>query len=113
MYFIVEDDPSVADALESLLSGAGLQVCVFASAEELIHTASSLKPDDTMIVDLGLPGMSGGELVRHLEKCGTTPRVIAISGKSSRTIARETEGLGDLKILRKPPAADWLEAITA
>jgi FixJ family two-component response regulator len=112
MYFIVEDDASVADALESLLSGAGLPVCVFASAEELIHSAS-LKPEDTMIVDLGLPGMSGSELVRHLEKAGATPRVIAISGKSSRTIARETEGLSDLKILRKPPAADWLEAITA
>ena len=112
MYFIVEDDASVADALESLLSGAGLPVRVFASAEELIHSAS-LKPEDTMIVDLGLPGMSGSELVRHLEKAGATPRVIAISGKSSRTIARETEGLGGLKILRKPPAADWLEAITA
>lgn len=112
MYFIVEDDPSVADALESLLSGAGLSVRIFSSAEELIHTASP-KPEDTMIVDLGLPGMSGGELVRHLEKAGSTPRVIAISGKSSRTIARETEGLGGLKILRKPPAADWLEAITA
>jgi FixJ family two-component response regulator len=112
MYFIVEDDASVADALESLLSGAGHAVRIFSSAEELIHTASP-KPEDTMIVDLGLPGMSGGELVRHLEKAGSTPRVIAISGKSSRTIARETEGLGDLKILRKPPAADWLEAITA
>lgn len=112
MYFIVEDDASVADALESLLSGAGLPVRVFATAEEFIHTAD-FESDDTMIVDLGLPGMSGGELVRHLEKTGTTPRVIAISGKSSRTIARETEGLGDLKILRKPPAADWLEAITA
>ncbi|MCM5558194.1 response regulator [Pleomorphomonas sp. JP5] len=112
MYIIVEDDPSVADALESLLSGAGLPVRVFASAEELIHSAPPT-PEDTMIVDLGLPGMSGGELVRHLEKAGATPRVIAISGKSSRTIARETEGLAAVKILRKPPAADWLEAITA
>lgn len=112
MYMIVEDDPSVADALESLLSGAGLPVCVFSSAEEFIHHATPT-PEDTMIVDLGLPGMSGGELVRHLEKAGTNPKVIAISGKSSRTIARETEGLSAFKILRKPPAADWLEAITA
>lgn len=112
MYIIVEDDPSVADALESLLSGAGLPVRVFASAEEFIHSAAP-GAEDTMIVDLGLPGMSGGELVRHLEKAGANPKVIAISGKSSRTIARETEGLSDLKILRKPPSADWLEAITA
>jgi Response regulator len=54
MYIIVEDDPSVADALESLLSGAGLPVRVFASAEEFIHSAS-LTAEDTMIVDLGLP----------------------------------------------------------
>ncbi|WP_237152027.1 response regulator [Oryzibacter oryziterrae] len=112
MYFVVEDDPAVADALESLLEGAGLEVCVFGSAEELMRNGLP-KANDTMIVDLGLPGMSGGELVRRLGKVGAAPRVIAISGKSSRTIAREVEGINDIKILRKPPSADWLEAITA
>jgi FixJ family two-component response regulator len=112
MFFIVEDDPAVADALESLLAGAGFSVRVFASAEDMIQQGAP-SSEDTMIVDLGLPGMSGGELVRRLEKAGQNPKVIAISGKSSRTIARETEGLSHLKILRKPPSADWLEAITA
>jgi FixJ family two-component response regulator len=112
MFFIVEDDAAVADALESLLVGAGLDVRVFSTAEELIGSAHPA-PEDTMIVDLGLPGMSGGELVRRLEKTGPVPKVIAISGKSSRTIARETEGLPRITVLRKPPSADWLEAITA
>lgn len=112
MFLVVEDDPSVADALESLLTGAGYDVRVFATAEELIR-ACAPAADDTMIIDLGLPGMSGGELVRRLEKSGHIPKVIAISGKSSRTIAREIEGLPNIKVLRKPPSADWLEAITA
>lgn len=112
MFLIVEDDAAVADALESLLVGAGYDVRVFSTAEDLIHDCQP-SDADTMIVDLGLPGMSGGELVRRLEKGGHVPKVIAISGKSSRTIARETEGLTHLKILRKPPSADWLEAITA
>lgn len=112
MFLIVEDDPAVADALESLLTGAGLDVRVFSTAEELIQDCVP-RDDDTMIVDLGLPGMSGSELVRRLWKTGHAPKTIAISGKSSRTIARETEGLGNIRVLRKPPSADWLEAITA
>lgn len=112
MFFVVEDDPGVADALESLLTGAGLDVRVYSTAEDLIQDREP-GVGDTMIVDLGLPGMSGSELVRRLSRSGHAPRTIAISGKSSRTIARETEGLDNIIVLRKPPSADWLEAITA
>lgn len=109
-FLIIEDDQAVADALEALLSGAGHETRVFASAEQLLAAGPPVS-QDTVVVDLGLPGISGATLVRWLNALSTPPRVVVISGKSSSTIQRETSGFSTCRVLRKPPAADWLEAI--
>lgn len=109
-YYIVEDDTAVADALKALLSATGQDVRIFASAELLIET-SVPGVGDTVIVDLGLPGMSGAELVQWLESLQPSPRVFLISGKSSRVIERETRSIPAVRVLRKPPQADWFETI--
>jgi FixJ family two-component response regulator len=66
---------------------------------------------DTVVVDLGLPGISGSRLLAWLGALAVRPRVFVISGKSSGTIARETEHVPQFPVLRKPPAADWLDII--
>ncbi|WP_210215586.1 response regulator [Mongoliimonas terrestris] len=109
-YFIVEDDPSVADALKGLLAAAGFDVRAYGSAEAFLK-AGPPNGDDTVVIDLGLPGMSGAALLRHLGDRADPPRLVAISGKSSRVIEREMRGLNPVPVLRKPPAADWFEAI--
>ena len=90
MYIIVEDDPSVADALESLLSGAGLPVRVFASAEEFIHSAS-LTAEDTMIVDLGLPGKPGLAVLREWRAAANRVPVLILTARDGW--AERVEGL--------------------
>ncbi len=109
-FLIVEDDSAVADSLEALLRGAGHDTRVFRSGEEFI-AAGPPAPADTVVVDLGLPGISGGEVIGWLHGLARKPRVIVISGKSSGTIARETGAHPGLAVLRKPPASDWLEVI--
>lgn len=109
-FLIVEDDMAVADALSALLAGSGQEVTVFASAEALIE-ADLVLSDHTIVVDLGLPGMSGADLVTWLNNLQDPPRVFVISGKPSRMIEHETRHLNSVRILRKPPQADWFEAI--
>lgn len=109
-FIIVEDDNAVADSLDALLRGAGLDTRVFPSAEDLIE-AGPPGPDDTVVVDLGLPGISGAAVLAWLRALAEGPRVIVISGKSSGMIARETGHMPGFEILRKPPAANWLEII--
>lgn len=109
-FLIVEDDMAVADALSALLAGSGQEVRVFASAEALIETGLALS-EHTVVVDLGLPGMSGADLVEWLNSQPVPPRVFVISGKPSRMIEHETRNLASVRILRKPPQADWFEAI--
>jgi FixJ family two-component response regulator len=62
---VVDDDISVRESLESLIRSAGLEVKVFASAEEFLSAAQSRKAD-CLILDVRLPGMSGIDLHRRL-----------------------------------------------
>jgi len=110
--FIVEDDSAVADALSALVADEGVSVRVFPTAESFM-AAGPPGSGDVVVVDLGLPGMTGRETLRWLRRLGDPPRTVVISGKSEREIQRETEGLGISGILRKPPSLDWLLAIRA
>jgi len=62
---VVDDDISVRESLESLIKSVGLEVTVFASAEEFLSSCHA-READCLILDLRLPGMSGIELHRHL-----------------------------------------------
>ncbi|WP_210272636.1 response regulator [Chthonobacter rhizosphaerae] len=109
-FLIVEDDAAVADALRGLLSAAGFEVRAFSSGEAFL-LAGPPSGADTVVIDLGLPGVSGATLIQWLGALADPPRVVVISGKSSRLIEREIAGLSPVQVLRKPPAADWFEAI--
>ena len=62
---VVDDDISVRESLESLIRSVGMEVKVFASAEEFLSSVNGCK-FDCLILDVRLPGMSGFELQRHL-----------------------------------------------
>ncbi|HVN18953.1 MAG TPA: response regulator [Dongiaceae bacterium] len=67
---VVDDDISVRESLESLIRSAGMEVRVFASAEEFLNAAHPRKAD-CLVLDVRLPGMNGFELQHHLlaRKC--------------------------------------------
>jgi FixJ family two-component response regulator len=107
---IVEDDPGVGDSLALLLGEIGHQVEVYPDAESFFEHVPP-GPQDTVIVDLGLPGVSGVQLIRWVVRLSTPPRVIAITGQSRRAI---TELFGDdlqPVLLRKPLTEEALVAL--
>jgi len=62
---VVDDDIAVRESLSSLIRSVGMDVRVFASAEEFLN-ADRLPKADCLVLDVRLPGMSGVELHHHL-----------------------------------------------
>jgi|SRR5690348_2572110 len=81
-FLIVEDDAMLADGLARTLQAAGHAADCVANAE---HAALALEhePFDVVLLDLGLPGMDGFDLLKRLRKRGNTVPVIVISARDA------------------------------
>src|ERR1700704_3427609 len=77
--FVVDDDPSVRDALASLIGSVGLGTETFASAHEFLEYD---RPDAAacLVLDVRLQGVSGLELQRELVKTRQQIPIIFITG---------------------------------
>lgn len=84
---VVDDDISVRESLESLISSAGLEVTASASAEEFLDSPD-LRKADCLVLDVRLPGMSGIELHHHLMARRYQVPVIFITAHASDSRAR-------------------------
>ncbi|HUK34977.1 MAG TPA: response regulator, partial [Vicinamibacterales bacterium] len=82
---VVEDNPSVAEALEAALELEGHSVAVFSDGPSTLAGVSELKPD-VFLIDVGLPGMDGYELAAKLKQQSSTKDalLIAVSGFKRR-----------------------------
>ena len=74
---IVDNDPSMLHAVESLLSARGYMTECYCSAEAFLAAASKAT---CLILDIGLDGMSGIELRRQLTTMDCTLAVIFMTG---------------------------------
>lgn len=107
---ILEDDPGVSDSLLVFLQGMGHDAFVYPDAESFFE-AEPPRPDDTIIVDLNLPGISGAQVIVWLRTLAEPPRVVAITGQSQTAIEKLRNSLGDVMVLRKPLSSRFLADI--
>ena len=105
---VVDDDISVRESLESLIRSVGMEVKVFASAEEFLNSAHT-GIADCLVLDVRMPGMSGIELHRHLLATIVKCRLIFITAHASDDRAR-SEARSDWTVayLTKPFSEDEL-----
>lgn len=109
---IIEDDEAVADALALALEHLDHSTRIYLDGETFMEQAH-VSDGHWVIVDLGLPGISGADIVRDLKRLAMPPKIIAISGKSRVKILQSLKELRDLTILRKPLSIDMLTAAMA
>ena len=99
--FVVDDDPSMRRALETLLRSVGHDVHLFSSAAEFMQAA---RPDAPacLVLDVRLPGMSGLAFQQELAKAGIALPIIFITGHGDVPMTVRAMKAGAAEFLTKP-----------
>ncbi len=77
---VVEDEAALREALKADLVAAGYTVDLAADGEEGLYAATEY-PIDVAIIDLGLPKLSGLDLIRQLRARGKTYGVLILTAR--------------------------------
>ncbi|MGE0877934.1 MAG: response regulator [Acidimicrobiia bacterium] len=78
---VVDDEPAIRRALAVNLEARGYDVDAAATGEEALHLAAAKHPD-LVVLDLGLPGISGLEVLHGLRGWTDVP-VVILSARES------------------------------
>lgn len=109
--FVVDDDPSIRDALDGLFRSVGLSSRYFASAQEFLQSS---RPDVPccLVLDVRMPGQSGLELQRELAEASQDIPIIFITGHGDIPMSVQAMKAGAIEFLTKPfRDQDLLDAI--
>jgi RNA polymerase sigma factor (sigma-70 family) len=99
--FVVDDDISVRESLELLISFAGWQPELFASAEEfLAHPRVSVP--NCLILDVSLPDLNGLDLQKLIASDRTDMPIIFITGHGDIPMTVQAMKAGAVEFLTKP-----------
>jgi two-component system response regulator MprA len=106
---VVDDDPSVREALALVLDLDGFEVATAQDGREAIRTLA-VAPPDVVILDVLLPGLDGLEVCRRIRASGDRTPVLMLTARSevSERVAGLEAGADDY--LAKPFAREELIA---
>src|ERR1051325_9302428 len=99
--YVIDDDESIREALNSLIRSVGLAVQTFASAHEFLE---SRRPDvpACLILDVRMPGLSGLDLQRDLIEANIRIPIIFMTGHGDIPMSVRAMKAGAVEFLTKP-----------
>jgi FixJ family two-component response regulator len=98
---ILDDDRSVQSALQDLIESAGMSTLCFDSAEQFLRSGAKDKVG-CLIVDIQMPGMSGIELLAHLNTKRRPIPIIFLTGRGDIPLAVSAMKQGASDFYTKP-----------
>jgi len=109
---IVDDNKDAADSLAWLLRAWGCEVRLAMTGEAAIQDVKLDMPD-VILLDLGLPGMDGLDVARHVLRLGGAkrPTIVALTGYTSELDRKRSEEAGFDHHLAKPVDLEKLRKI--
>ena len=110
--FVVDDDPSVREALSSLFRSVDLQVELFGSTAEFLQHK---RPDGAscLVLDIRLPGVSGLDFQAQLQQANIHIPIIFMTGHGDIPMSVRAMKAGAVDFLPKPfREQDMIDAIT-
>jgi FixJ family two-component response regulator len=109
--FVVDDDVSMREALESLVRSAGFSVETFASAQDFLARRKADGPS-CLVLDVRLPGVSGLDLQKRIVEANREIPIVFITGHGDVPTSVRAMKAGAVEFLTKPFSdRDLLDAI--
>ena len=87
---VVDDDASVRTAISHVLQGAGYDVALYKSAEQLLARLPELSEAGCILLDVVMPGLSGPELQDYLRKLGSTLPIVFMTGSGEPIASKDS-----------------------
>ncbi|HXV21682.1 MAG TPA: response regulator [Desulfuromonadales bacterium] len=112
---LVEDDDNLRGSIERLLAHDDIAVTAAPSGAAAL-AALAAKPFDCMVLDLGLPDMSGFELLKALRadgRCAALPVIVYTGRELSREEERELRQISEAIIVKGAKSEERLVDETA
>ena len=99
--FVIDDDPSVREAVDGLLRSVGLKVVAFDSTQAFLRSS---RPDvpSCLVLDVRLPGVSGLDFQRELAKSSAPLPIVFITGHGDIPMSVQAIKAGAIEFLTKP-----------
>lgn len=101
MIAVVDDEESVRKAVVRLLQAAGHTARGFATGSDFLHSYLD-EPAECLLLDLQMPGLSGADVLRALNRSGARIPTIIVTAHDSPGAREECKRLGAVAYLCKP-----------
>jgi FixJ family two-component response regulator len=109
--FVVDDDPSVRESIERLLGTIDLSVRAFGAGREFLNSDRPEIPA-CLVLDVRLPGISGLDFQRELNKANIRIPIIFITAHGDVPMSVKAMKAGAVEFLIKPfHDQDLLDAV--
>ncbi len=102
---IVDDESTIIDSLEGILSDDGFEVIHAYNGYEALKKIDSHSPD-IVLLDIWMPGMDGIDTLREIKKNHPSLPVVMITGHGSIESAVDATKSGAFDFLEKPLSID-------
>jgi two-component system response regulator EvgA len=105
---IVDDHPIVRLSLRLLLERERFHVIgEVGNGSEVAQVARDLRPD-VVVLDIGLPGLDGMEVIKRLKLLNPSPRIMALTGQAADLYVRRCMDAGISAFVNKDEDLDAL-----
>jgi FixJ family two-component response regulator len=110
---VVDDDPSMREALQDLFLSIGLDTRTYATARDFLATAVPDAPG-CLVIDIRLPDMNGLDFQLQLTQTGVRLPVVMMTGYGDIPMSVRAMKRGAVDFLTKPfKDQDMLDAVLA
>jgi len=109
---IVEDEPQIRELTARALADAGHTVTAEAQAMPALQLVVD-EPPDLVVLDLGLPDMDGGDLLRMIRSISDVPVIIATARDDDAEIVRLLDAGADEYVVKPFSSAEMAARVRA